>query len=122
MKILLSLTIALFLSSIGFTQTATALDVADITLKIGAKSQETLYYGFAEGDQIVFSFKEIDGNAVKEVEVIALPESSKFKDYEVKEVNNKTISVYKKGIYQFRFHNSALLKGDIFVVLMLKRK
>ena len=113
MKIFFSIAIVLFTFFNLSAQTTNALDVADITLKIGAKSEETLYYGFAEGDQILFDFKETDGNAVKEVEIIALPESSKFKDYEVKEVNNKIISVYKKGIYQFRFYNSALLKGRV---------
>lgn len=116
MKCLLVSILAL-LSTINSTaQTSTALDVADITLKIGAKSEEILYYGFAEGDQIVFDFKEIDGNALKEVEITALPENVKLKDYEVKEVKNKTINVHQKGIYRFRFYNSALLKGRVCAI------
>jgi hypothetical protein len=116
MKCLLVSILAL-LSTINSTaQTSTALDVADITLKIGAKSEEILYYGFAEGDLIVFNVKEMDGNALKEVEITALPENVKFKDYEVKEVKNKTIYAQQKGIYKFRFYNSALLKGRVCAI------
>ena len=116
MKNLLALLIAF--SSILTTnaQTQAALDVADITLRIGAKSEESLYYGFTEGDQIVFNFREINGNELKEIEIVALPESSKFKDYEVKEVHNKTIKVNQKGIFKFYFHNSALLKGRVCAI------
>lgn len=89
------------------------IDVAEIAIKIGAKGEEELYYGFAEGDQIVFSFKEADEREVKEVEIIELPSNSKFQDIETKEIKNKIIKVNKKGIYKFRFYNSALLKGRI---------
>lgn len=116
MKNLLSLFIALLATLNGFAQTQAAVDVADITLRIGSKSEENLYYGFAEGDQIIFNFREINGNELKEIDITALPESSKFKNYEVKEVNNKTIKVNQKGIFKFHFHNSALLKGRICAI------
>ncbi len=80
---------------------------------MGAKGEEELYYGFAEGDEIVFNFKEVDGKEIREVEIIELPSNSKFKDIETKEIKNKVIKVTKKGIYKFRFYNSALLKGRI---------
>ncbi len=116
MKHLLTLLILLSATVNGVAQTQAALDVADITLRIGVKSEENLYYGFAEGDQILFNFREINGNELKEVEIMALPENSKFKDYEVKEVVNKTIKVNQKGIFRFRFHNSALLKGRVCAI------
>ena len=89
------------------------IDVAEIAIKVTPKGEEELYYGFAEGDQIVFSFKEADDKAIKEVEIIELPSNSKFKDIETKEIKDKIIKVTKKGIYKFRFYNSALLKGRI---------
>ncbi len=89
------------------------VDVAEITLKIGGKGEEELYYGFAEGDQIIFNFTEADGKEVKEVEIIELPGNSKFKDYESKEIKDKIIKVTRKSIYKFRFYNSALLKGRV---------
>jgi hypothetical protein len=97
-------------------QSFSAIDVADLTLKIGAKGEETLYYGFAEGDQMVFNFKEMDGNELKEVEIVALPENSIFKDYETKLIVQKSFKVPQKGIYKFRFYNNALLKGRVCAI------
>ncbi|MDZ7876053.1 MAG: hypothetical protein U5L45_00200 [Saprospiraceae bacterium] len=115
MKIIVIIHLFFFLSIHSFAQNA-LVDVADLTLKIAPKSEETLYYGFAEGDQILFSFKETDGNELKEVEIMALPESSKFKDYETKLIVNKQLKVVQKGIYKFRFYNGALLKGRVCTI------
>jgi hypothetical protein len=116
MKIMPASLLLFFLSFNSSAQNLTAIDVADLTLKIAAKGEETLYYGFAEGDQILFNFKEIDGNELKEVEIMALPESSKFKDYETRLIVNKQLKVTQKGIYKFRFYNAALLKGRVCAI------
>lgn len=89
------------------------VDVAEQTIKVGSKEEAVLYYGFTEGDQIVFNFEEIDGKEVKEVEIIELPENSKYKDYEVKSIKDKVIKVNRKGVYKFRFYNSAVMKGRV---------
>ncbi len=86
------------------------VEVANLTLKVGGLSAKEFYYGFAEGDEILFSFEEKRGKKVKEVEIIELPGSSKFMDYRSTKVEQKKIKVYKKGIYRFRFTNSALGK------------
>ena len=41
------------------------VDVADLTIKIGAMGSEELFYGFAEGDQIVFNFEELKGKELR---------------------------------------------------------
>jgi hypothetical protein len=112
-KILLTTVGVIHLITNSFSQNLAAIDVAEITLKISPKSEETLYYGFAEGDIMVFNFKEIDGNELKEVEILAMPESSKFKDFETKLIVDKQLKINQKGIYKFRFYNSALLKGRV---------
>ncbi len=84
------------------------IEVADSTLKIGGLGEEVFYYGFAEGDQIVFSFEEVNGKELKEIEIVELPSNSKFMDYKTKKIENKTIQVTKTGIYKFRFSNSAI--------------
>lgn len=96
-----------------FCAAQTPIDVADLTLKVKANSSEEFLYGFAEGDQIVFSFSEVDGKELKEVEITEYPENSKFLGYETAKINNKVINVIEKGIYKFRFKNSHLLKGRI---------
>jgi hypothetical protein len=87
----------------------TTIDVAETTLKIsGLGSEEVFYYGFAEGDQLVFNFEEVNGKELKELEIIELPSSSKFMDYKSKKIENKILSINRTGIYKFRFSNSAV--------------
>ncbi len=84
------------------------ITVAEGTLKIGGLTEENLYYGFAEGDQIVFSFEETKGKGLKEFEIIEYPSTSRFKDYESKIISDKTIIANNEGVFQFRFENTAL--------------
>jgi hypothetical protein len=84
------------------------IDVADNTLKVGGLAEEVFYYGFAEGDQLIFNFQEINGKELKELEIIELPSSSKFMDYKTSKIENKTINITRTCIYKFRFSNSAI--------------
>jgi hypothetical protein len=90
----------------------TLVDVAENTLKVGGLGEEVFYYGFAEGDQMVFSFEEMNGKELKELEIIELPESSKFMDYKTKKIENKKLNITRTGIYKFRLSNSNI-KGRI---------
>lgn len=99
------LTCLTILSAFGQQQ---PIDVAELTIKIGSMGSEELFYGFAEGDQIIFNFEELKGKELKEVEIIELPSSSKFMDYKTTKIENKKILVNQKGVYQFKFNNSAL--------------
>lgn len=101
----------LFLMNSCFAQSA--IDVADLTLKVKANSSEEFLYGFAEGDQIVFSFSEADGKEIKEVEISEFPDNSKYLGYEISKIDKKIINVIEKGVYKFRFKNTHLLKGRI---------
>jgi len=56
------------------------IDIAESNLKIGGLVEEVFYYGFTEGDQLVFNFEVVNGKELKEVEIIELPSSSKFMD------------------------------------------
>ena len=84
------------------------IDVTEQTIKIGGFKEEELYFGFAAGDKIIFSFKEADNKELKEIEIVEYPSNSKFSDYKTKEIENKTLFVNKQGIYVFRFKNSVL--------------
>ena len=84
------------------------IDVAENTLKIGRFGEETFFYGFAEGDKMIFSFEEVNGKELKEIEIIELPSSSKFMDYKTNRIQNKTITINRTGVYKFRFANSAI--------------
>lgn len=88
--------------------TLEAIDVADLNLKIGGLSDEILYYGFSKGDIVVLNFSEEKGKSLKEIEVIEYPNTSKYKDFEAKEIKDKKIQINNTGIYKFVFSNSAI--------------
>lgn len=85
----------------------TPLDVAENTLKVNGNSEEVFYYGFAAGDELVFSFKEVHNWSLEELEISELPSSVKFMDYKVRKIENKTLHVLRTGIYKFRLKNPA---------------
>jgi hypothetical protein len=105
MKIFFTISFSIIITFKLFSQ---SIDVAESTLKVGGLSEESFYYGFAEGDKIIFNFEEVKGKALKEFEIIELPSSSKFLDYETKKIENKTLNISRTGVYKFRFLNSAL--------------
>ena len=106
MKCLLTLLISFLFTNVLLSINIEPIEVADITLKIGSKEEKELFYGFAAGDKIVFNFRETNDKELKEVEILEYPNNSKFKDYETKEIKDKTIKIIKTGIYKFRFYNS----------------
>lgn len=85
------------------------IDLAESVVKIGIKGEESVYFGFAEGDQLIFSFEEANGKDMKEVEIIEMPANSRFMDVKTSKIENKTLQVPRTAIYKFRFANSALL-------------
>lgn len=84
------------------------IDVAESTLKVGGFGEESFYYAFVEGDQLIFNFEELNGKELKEVEIIEYPSSSKYMDYKTSKITDKTINITKTGIYKFRLSNSAM--------------
>lgn len=107
MKKNLSILFGLFLTATtAFGQQV--IDVTDQTIRLGGNKEEELFYGFAEGDKIIFSFEEANNKELKEVEIVEYPNNSRFSDYKTKKIENKTITVNKIGVYIFRFKNSAI--------------
>lgn len=96
------------LFSVAAIHAQTPIDVTEQTIKVKAFSEEVLYFGFEEGDQIVFNFSEVDKKELKEIEIIEFPASSKFSDFKTSKIENKTINVNAKAVYKFRFYNSSL--------------
>ncbi|MCW3104459.1 MAG: hypothetical protein JWO09_2899 [Bacteroidetes bacterium] len=108
MKILRLITVTAAAFFHTSSQGQNTIDVAESTLKVSGLSEEIFYYGFSEGDQLIFSFEELNRKELKEIEIIELPASSKFMDYKTARIDNKTITITNTGIYKFRFSNSAL--------------
>ena len=70
--------------------------------------EEEFYYGFAEGDVLVFNFEEKEGKELKEIEIIELPSSTKFADFKSSSVIDKRIKIQNTGVYKFRFNNGSV--------------
>lgn len=86
----------------------TPVDVAESTLKVGIMGEEIFYFGFAEGDKIIFNFEEVNGKELKELEIFEMPSTSKSVDYKTSKIVNKIIKVTRTAIYRFRFTSSAI--------------
>jgi len=83
--------------------------VAENTFKVSGLSEKVFYYGFAEGDQVLFDFETLNNKELKKLEIIEYPSNPKFMGYEARKIEKKTFNVPKTGIYKFRFANKALL-------------
>ncbi|MEI6264317.1 MAG: hypothetical protein WCP74_04400 [Sphingobacteriia bacterium] len=97
--------------TIAFGQTP--IDITENTVKVSPSSEEVFYFGFAEGDQLIFNFEEVNEKELKEVEIMALPSKSLFLDYKVKKIENKILTITETGVYKFRFTNSNILSGRV---------
>lgn len=108
MKLLVNTCLAVFFVFPAIVQSQTPIDVAESTVKVAGLGEEVFYYGFAEGDQLVFNFQEVNGKELKEVEITEWPASSKFMDFKTKKITDKIIQVTRTGIYKFRLTNGAI--------------
>lgn len=81
--------------------------VADLQLRINPASAEELYYSFAEGDRILLTVEEANGNTIDEVTVMEYPETYKYKGHDVKKEKNREFIINNKAVYKFRFSNVA---------------
>lgn len=84
------------------------VEITDQTIKIGGMKEEEIYIGFAEGDKLIFNFREIDNKELKEIEILEYPGTPIFSDYQTKSIDNKTIPITRQGVYIFRFKNTAI--------------
>lgn len=84
--------------------------VTETNFKLPILGEELFYFGFAEGDQLLFSFEEENGKDLKEIEIVEWPGTSRYKELKTSSIQNKTLTVPRTGIYQFRFANTVMLQ------------
>lgn len=101
-----------------FSALVAQVPVADLTIRIGAKSEEVIYYGFAPGDKVFLTVQMVEGKNIKELEVSEYPGNVKYKAYEVETVAGRTFDIDRKSILQFRFVNNDALKGRVCRLLI----
>lgn len=81
-------------------------DVAELQVKIPAGKTQTLLYGFAAGDKILFTAETEDGKTLSEVAVAEYPDTYKYRQLDLKKEKNREIKVTTKAVYSFSFTNS----------------
>lgn len=102
------ITLLLFIACIA-SYAQKQIEVADLTQQISSRSAIELFYGFNEGDKLVFSIEDVEGKKLKSIEISQYPSSSIFTTYKTSSVK-KTINVPAKGIYKFKIENTAFSK------------
>lgn len=110
MKLVLLLVLFLHCLWLSVMAQQQVVDVIEQTIRLGGNNDEEILLGFAAGDKILFSFQELDGKTVREVEIIEYPNIVKFSEYKTKKVEGKVLSVSNKAVYIFRLKNSGLGK------------
>jgi hypothetical protein len=95
------------------------VEVCDLSILISGKEAQELYYGFAAGDKIVFSFSEQVGALLSEVEIAEFPSNIKFRELNTAGVKEKTLEVPKAAVYRFRFRSDT--KKDRSVKVRIQR-
>ncbi len=80
--------------------------ITEQTLKV--TKDEVFYYGFADGDQIIFDIEVVRGKHIKEVEIAEYGGSSIFFDFKTKKVVGKRFDVKGTKIYAFRIKGGGL--------------
>ena len=82
------------------------IEIADNSFKLKGYGESLFYYGFAQGDQLIFSLEELNGDDISQVEVTEYPSNSKFMSYKVKKIDRKVINIGQKAIYCFKIKNN----------------
>lgn len=81
------------------------IEVCDLTFSLKGNESRDFFYGFAEGDQIVFSFEEQSGLPVSSVAVRIYPDNLRFEASQVARIQDKIIRVERASVVQFHFSN-----------------
>ena len=100
--------IALFLFTSLFlcTHAQDTLDVVEKKIKIGGMAKVTEYFGFADGDKIIFSLKVEGKKELKDVTISEYPNSVKFADHQTQSIENKIFNIHRNSVYSFEYYNS----------------
>jgi len=80
--------------------------VTEQTIKVTSETE--FVYCFAAGDEVIFSFKEMNGKSLKELEIIEYPSNSKFSDFKTNTVNRRFTIGNKDAIYVFKLKHDAV--------------
>jgi hypothetical protein len=104
----ISLALLVIISFYIHAKSQTPITVVDTSFKLGVLGEQFLYFGFAKGDELIFSFQEQNGKELKEIEIVEWPATSRYKESKTSNIQ-KNLTVPNAGVYMFRFTNTVLL-------------
>jgi len=108
----LTLSIALAVLA-NYLHAQTPITVAENTLKVPSTQEEVFYFGFAEGDQVIFDLEVQNGKELTVLEIVSMPSKTIFMDYKTQKIDHKVLTITETGIYKFRLANNNLFAGRI---------
>jgi hypothetical protein len=82
------------------------IDVVEKSIKVSGFSKETEYYGFAEGDKIIFTLFVEKGKDLKDITITEYPENVKFAAHTTDKIQNKILNIVRTAVYRFEYSNS----------------
>jgi hypothetical protein len=100
--------LVLFILLFSYSYAQDTIDVVEKTIKIGGVSNESEYYGFAEGDKVIFNLTVEKGKELKDVTISEYPENVKFAEHTVEKIQNKFLNISRNAVYRFDYYNSNL--------------
>ncbi|MCB0555771.1 MAG: hypothetical protein KDD02_19645 [Phaeodactylibacter sp.] len=97
------------------------ITVAELTIEVGPGKEETVYYGFEAGDEMLVNLEMVEGKSLRTFEVEEYPDNSRLLEYDVTGIKDKRLKVYSRGIYRFYLRNTALLKKAVYRLHLQRR-
>ncbi|WP_141119705.1 hypothetical protein [Lutibacter agarilyticus] len=88
----------------------TPITIMSGSLKLPGMQYKQYTFAFAQGDRIVFNYKELKNKAINKIEVFEMPSKLKFSRFKPTSISNEIITVPQTGIYVFKFTNTSLSK------------
>lgn len=82
------------------------INVIETTFNPSFNQDIEYYFGFAEGDQVVFTVEVIKGRPIKEFTFAEFEGSIRFSDLKTSNITDKEITISATGIYMFRIRGS----------------
>ena len=82
------------------------INIIDSTVSFHKKEIGKYMCGLAEGDQLIFSFDELNKKDIDEIDITEYNSNNVlYKEFFKSKVENKTINITKTAIYKFEFYN-----------------
>lgn len=106
MKTHTSIILLFALFFVNWSSAAEGITVLETTFESSYYEDKEFLFGFAEGDQIVFTLQVLKGRPINEFEVSEYEGPVRFSDVKIWQIVDKSVKVTSTGIYKFRIRGA----------------